>query len=419
MERFRSLEAERVASVDSDRSADPDWRADRFGWAERAGVAESAVVHRFLGRVWNVPGTALGSVRSPGRTRFPVFGPWNFWWQAHLLDVAVDALERAGGMARARRVTAIVAGIRLRNGVLWRNKYLDDLAWLGLALQRAGTLAGLPGRRAVAIITARLRAAWIDDGLGGLPWRRGDEFRNAPANGPAAILLARRGFPDEAERIAEWLHARLTRPDGLIADGIRPGGRVEPTAYTYNQGVVLGCDLTLLPAGRGSPDRISRLVTAVDAGLTQPADAGQLGLGGRVLIGHGAGDGGLFGGILARYLALVATELPGRSEADRSCRATAGRLVLDSAAAAWAHRGADAAGPWFSADWSVPARLPTPAGRGTGRGSGSGTGAIGPAAAEQDLSAARDLSGQQDLSVQLGGWMLLEAAARVEASPPR
>lgn len=356
---------------------------------------------RSLGRVWTVPGTALGAVRSPGRTGAPGLGRWHFWWQAHLLDAAVDALDRAGGSARARRVAAIVAGIRLRNGALSRNDYLDDLAWLGLALQRSGTLAGPAGRRAVGIIAARLRAAWITDELGGLPWRRDDEFRNAPANGPAAILLARSHSADQAERIADWLHARLTRPDGLIADGIRPGGRVEPTAYTYNQGVVLGADLALLHVGRGRPERIHRLVAAVDAGLTQPGRVGQVGDHGRVLIGHGGGDGGLFGGILARYLALVATELPGRNEADRSCRATAGRLVLDSATAAWAHRCTAATGPWFSADWSVPARLPAPARRRPG-----------PSPAPPTLP-------EQDLSVQLGGWLLLEAAARVEAYPTR
>lgn len=379
----------------------PGASAGPAGWAERAGAAEAAVLSRSVGRVWTVPGTALGAVRSPDRPGLPGFGRWHFWWQAHLLDAAVDALDRAGGAARSRRVEAIVAGIRLRNGVLWHNDYLDDLGWLALALQRAGTLAGPAGHRAVQIITARLGAAWITDDLGGLPWRRGDEFRNAPANGPAAILLARRHCPDPAERIADWLHARLTRPDGLIADGIRDDGRVEPTAYTYNQGVVLGADLALLRAGRSDAGRIHRLVRAIDTGLTRPAGADSGG-GGQVLIGHGGGDGGLFGGILARYLALVATELPGRNQVDRACRATAGRLVLDSAAAAWAHRRTDAAGPWFAPDWSVPARLPTPARH------RNGSSSAGPALSERDLP-------EQNLSVQLGGWLLLEAAARVEA----
>ena len=44
-----------------------------------------------------------------------------------------------------------------------------------------------------------------------------------------------------------------------------------------------------------------RLVAAVDAHMAP----------GGVLVGAGGGDGGLFAGITARYLALVATELPG------------------------------------------------------------------------------------------------------------
>ena len=383
--------------------ADPGGRTI---WARRAGAAESAVLSRSVGPVWQLPGTALGAVRAPAAAGVGGLGRWHFWWQAQLLHAAVDALDRAGGTSRARLVTAILRGIRLRNGTLWRNDYLDDVAWLALALLRAGTLAGPAGRRAVTVITARLRAAWICDDLGGLPWRRGDEFRNTPANGPAAILLARNGFPAEAQRITDWVHARLTRADGLIADGIRTGGRVEPTAYTYNQGVLLGADLALLRHGRGTPFRIHHLVEAVARGLTlsaRPARPDGIDPGPAVLIGHGDGDGALFGGILARYLALVATDLPGDAAADRACRAGADRLVMDAAAAAWRNRATDTFGVWFGPDWSVAARPVGPGRR------------IGLTRRWLDSAVGSEPEpGTGDFSVQLGAWQLLEAAARIE-----
>ncbi|PRC50242.1 fructose-bisphosphate aldolase, partial [Mycobacterium sp. ITM-2017-0098] len=73
------------------------------------------------------------------------------------------------------------------------------------------------------------------------------------------------------------------------------------------------------------------------------------------------GDGGLFHGILARYLALVVTTLPGDSEADVTARDTASTLVLLSARAVWDNRQTVENLPLFAAFWDRPAELPTAA----------------------------------------------------------
>jgi len=104
-----------------------------------------------------------------------------------------------------------------------------------------------------------------------------------------------------------------------------------------------------------------------------------------VLAGHAGGDSGLFAGILARYLALVAAELPVVDAADVTSRSLARRLVLESAAAAWSNAAFVDGGPLFGGDWSRPARLPSEHGR--------------------------ERRPERDLSVQLSGWMLVEAAA--------
>jgi Predicted glycosyl hydrolase len=96
-----------------------------------------------------------------------------------------------------------------------------------------------------------------------------------------------------------------------------------------------------------------------------------------VLPGSGGGDGGLFAGITARYLADAALRRP-------ELGAAASRLVLANATAAWNGRAEIGGGPVFSADWRHPAPEP---GRGTP---------------------------EADLSVQLSTWMLLEAASRVQ-----
>ncbi|MFA7512517.1 MAG: fructose-bisphosphate aldolase, partial [Mycolicibacterium vanbaalenii] len=119
-----------------------------------------------------------------------------------------------------------------------------------------------------------------------------------------------------------------------------------------------------------------------------------------VIKGAGGGDGGLFNGILARYLALVATALPGDSPADDKARETATELVLTSARTAWDNRQTVEGLPLFAAFWDRPAELPT---------AGSGD------AEFVDGAVNSSEIPERDLSVQLAGWMLLEAAHVVTA----
>ena len=51
----------------------------------------------------------------------------------------------------------------------------------------------IDGETALAAIVERLHSGWTEHGGGGIWWRRRDDFKNVPANGPAAILLARLG----------------------------------------------------------------------------------------------------------------------------------------------------------------------------------------------------------------------------------
>jgi len=352
-------------------------------WPARAAQVEAAVLGRHLRRIVGLPGTGLGLVSWPATVAHRLSGQWNFWWQAHLLDCAVDAWIRSPDPDRRARVALIVRSIRLRNFGRFTNVYYDDMAWIGLALQRAEP-AGAGDARAVRSIVTRILDAWSPP-VGGIPWRVGTDFFNAPANGPAAILLARSGFRGRAGQMADWLDANLRLPGcDLIADGFHPGEVPLPVFFSYSQGVVLGAEVELSGKSRDR-SRIHRLVAAVERDLTD----------GGVLRGHGGGNGGLFTGILARYLTVVATTLPGTAPADETTRARATSLVLRSAAAAWANRACGPWGPLLGADWTIPAIVPRR--RRRRRRARSAT--------------ARSWQPERDLSVQLSGWMLMEAAA--------
>lgn len=329
-------------------------------WAQ---AAERAIVTRHLRRVWGLPGTVLGRSGWPPTLDQRLHWHWNYWWQAHLLDCLIDAQLRAPEPARAATIHRFVRSILVRNFGQWSNEYYDDMAWLGLALQRIGVTAPL------AVILSELHSAWTPEGGGGIWWRKGDRFKNAPSNGPAAILHARAGEVERARDLLGWMERTLVDPDtGLIWDGLRLGDQgsgheIVKAIYTYCQGVFLGSCLEL-----SEMDAAARTVRAV---ATHCAPGG-------VLRGQGGGDGGLFAGILARYLALAAKRLPG-VEAE-----TARGLVLTSAESCFTGAAEVDGSPLFSPEWTQPAE--TDPVRGPTR----------------------------DLSVQVGAWLLLEAAATLE-----
>lgn len=388
-------------------------------WAHRADLAETAINERHAARVWGIPRTNLAVVSWPPTLKEKAFVHWHYWWQAHYLDCLVDAAHRNTTKTRRRRINDTIRGIRLRNiDPLTKNRYYDDKAWLALALGRAADLKKVSAPKRLAPLQSNI-AGGLDPQLGVLPWREGETFMNVPSNGPGAIMLARMGRIDEARHIVDWIYDHLIDDRGLIMDGVRmrmDGPEIVRMVYPYCQGVVLGACLEIALALRertGRTDieleridtvheaelvhdmmtyvtRIRGLVQAVASYLATPA--------GVLNQDTGDGDGGLFKGILVRYLAEVAVRLPGDSPANRATKKLAARLVTASAESVWEHRLEVDGLPIFGTDWTEDARLPYNYGFGQTT-LGEKVGIIRVA--------------ERDLSVQLSGWILLEAVARL------
>jgi predicted alpha-1,6-mannanase (GH76 family) len=367
-----------VASDDTSRSG-----TERSEWNARADEAERAVIDRY---VRSLPGIAWGRSAWPPLARRARTGGragWHYWWSAHLVEAAVDAALHRPSPARRRRARALARGIRLRNGG-WSRTFYDDIAWLGLAFERGGRM--LRREKVAEHIAARLQSA-IDPAVGALPWSVGSRLFNAPANGPASILLARTRRRVDAARLADWLDETLRDPDtGLVLDGVvvEDGVKEVRDLYTYCQGVVLGAELA--QAGAADSARFTERAVALIAAIatwTGPS---------LVLPGSGGGDGGLFAAIACRYLAGAAVALERAADAApsptplRQAAASARAIVVCSAGAAWEGRVTIDGLALFSADWRSPADAS-------------------PGAPERDLS------------VQLAGWLVLEAA--VDATGPR
>ncbi|MCU0299976.1 MAG: hypothetical protein MUF35_00040 [Candidatus Nanopelagicales bacterium] len=307
-------------------------------WSDCAQQAREVLVARY----WDErSGLFRVGAGLPGRIGVLLPGaPWHPWWQAQALEVLLDGVGTdPGASARAPRlVDGIAAG---QGGDLTRTAFVDDLAWLGLATWRAHTLGVLGPEPALALAAAVL--AGHDPVLGGFRWRFGDDYHNVPATAPAAMLLARTaalaGAPtrlDLARATAEWLHAHVVEPSGVVRDGCRPRqGRLvaEGPLWSYNVGTVAGLDVVLADEARDDAERgwrLDRAAWVLRAG-TRVLGADTDGIW-RDERHDGQGvDPQLFRGILARHLAdLVLADPAGAPDLAEDLRR--------QAAAAWSAR---------------------------------------------------------------------------------
>jgi predicted alpha-1,6-mannanase (GH76 family) len=314
-----------------------------MNWSEPADAAQRVLADRF----WN-PRIGIYQ-RTGGVRRFALRLEWDYWIQAHALDVTVDAAARTGSTAIRDRIRAHVRGILRRNGGRIVNRYYDDMAWMAIALLRAEEIAGAETGPLVRELWADIRAGW-DPRHGGIVWRRDDPrpYTNTPANAPSAILAARlhRRYGDPADldwarRIADWLQATLVDPDsGIVWDGLHPAEDpgTDRTLWTYNQGTVVGAEVQLwqVTGDRAHLDRARRTATAA---LDRYGDG--------VLPVEGTGDGSVFKGILARYLSDLVRADP---DPEGAVARRVGAVLAGNGTAV-----AAAAGAPIGIDWQRPA----------------------------------------------------------------
>lgn len=230
---------------------------------------------------------------------------FNYWWQAHALDVLVDAYERTGKEIYSERIASLYEGLLERNGGDLINEFYDDMEWMALALLRASE-ATENSRYADASkeLWAFIKTGWSEVQGGGVAWKTTQRaYKNTPANAPAVILAGRlhriSGDPDDlawALKIYDWLTETLVDPEtGYVWDGINrqgDGAVDEAWAFTYNQGTYIGASLTLYEL-TGEARYLSAARRTATTALERFTD------GEGVFVPEGAGDGSLFRGIRA------------------------------------------------------------------------------------------------------------------------
>ncbi|MDQ0062671.1 glycoside hydrolase family 76 protein [Paenibacillus harenae] len=341
-------------------------------WSAVANEAQAALKDRY----WNEKLGMMNQWYPPAKA----FGEENFyyWWQAHVMDVLIDGLERTGEAAYRELLSELAEGVRSYNGDTFKHNYYDDMEWTALALLRAYDATGEEPYLTNALeLWEDIKTAWNDHMGGGMAWKKDQlDYKNTPANAPASILAARLyrayGKAEDlawAVRIYEWNRENLVDlATGFVWDGInRLGdGRIDKDwKFTYCQGVFIGAGVELYLATRDE-QYLQDACRTTTACFEELCAAETL-----LLPDEGIDDTGLFKGILIRYLLEMEKVAP---PAERD----AIFAVIEANALSLRDRGLSRELGLCGPSWVNPPMLPI------------------------------------QLSVQLSGVMLLEAMARLE-----
>ncbi|MBG8555451.1 glycoside hydrolase family 76 protein [Hymenobacter guriensis] len=237
---------------------------------------------------------------------------YNYWWQAHGLDILLDGYQRTQKTEFLTRIKDLQQGAKAKNGNTWLNNWYDDMAWHAVANLRAFQLTQDPAYKAIALLLwDDIKTGWNEQQGGGIAWKKDQlGYKTTPSTAPSIILAARLyqldKNPDDlawAKKMYEWQKKTLVDANGMVWDGINDEGTSNKKYhFSYSQGVFIGAGLELYRATQQASylDDANRTASYV-------LNDSQMSPGG-VVGNEGGGDGGLFKGILVRYLSLLATE---------------------------------------------------------------------------------------------------------------
>jgi predicted alpha-1,6-mannanase (GH76 family) len=314
---------------------------DKIDWNKAADGSSMALTNLF----WNA-GEKRFNNNSNGDAS------WNYWPQAHALDVLTDAWLRTKDDRYKAYFDQWYAGVKARNGNTFENDYYDDMEWNALAILRVYQATGDAKFKEAALqIWEYIKTGWNTNAGGGITWKKGMEYsKNACSNGPACILAARlyQEFGDEshkewAVKIYNWEKSTLfNQNNGAVYDNINSetGEIKKDWVFTYNQGTFIGSAVELFKIFNEKA-YLNDAVLAADYTTSSLTSSS-------VLKSEGTGDGGLFKGIFIRYF----TDLIRQDRLDATARKRYIQFIRYNAETLWT-KGTTTPTILFGPNWMV------------------------------------------------------------------
>ncbi len=256
----------------------------------------------------------------------------DFWQQAEIFEVVIDAYERTGEERYLALMEDMYRGFLAKHGEDWSyNDFNDDIMWMTIACARAYEATKDAKYLAIAekhfnIVFDR---AWSEDLGGGLFWKTENKTKNSCINSPAAIAACLLGnatgkqeYYDKAVKIYQWEKENLFGATGAVFDAYDLKTGINQWCSTYNQGTLIGA-ATLLYQIYGEETYLQDAKLAADYTVNTMFS-------GQVMNTEGEGnDLPGFKGILARWLGKFVRESGQEQYAD---------WMEQNALAAWNNR---------------------------------------------------------------------------------
>jgi predicted alpha-1,6-mannanase (GH76 family) len=178
---------------------------------------------------------------------------WNYWTQAHAMDVLIDAYLRTSDSKWSTYFDLWYEGVKQKSGNSYFNDFVDDMEWICLTMTRLYECTN----ESKYLDTAQslwdvIKSQWNSQAGGGIAWKQSQPWsKNACSNGPAGIIATRmyrlNGQKQEdlnwAQKIYNWESEKLLNlQTGAIYDNIdaRTGTVQTNWIFTYNQGTYIG-----------------------------------------------------------------------------------------------------------------------------------------------------------------------------------
>jgi predicted alpha-1,6-mannanase (GH76 family) len=316
-----------------------------------------AMMRSFLDAYWDAKkGYFLAWERTAPFKRPAAAGPEggtysDFWWEAQLWDLVLDAANRDPNNAGYRKLVDDVYDGFVREYPDFLNDFNDDLGWWAQASMRAYMLTNNARylERAKGLFED-IWKYWTPSQGGGITWRRSTQTqKNVATNGPLTVIAVRlyqatrdASYLERARQIYAWMDESLTNGDDRVFDNFE-NGELRRWDFTYNVGNFVLASLAIREVSSDDAEKarlLSRAQRSMDWALENLTNAG-------IFLDEGGGDGGGFKGVTMRGLRRLA-DAPGLEAAAKTKYDTA---LRDMATQVWNVRRADGL---VGTDWAVP-----------------------------------------------------------------
>lgn len=308
-------------------------------------------------------------------------GGFQYWPQAHAMDVVIDAYVRTQEAAYLAYYDQWFAGVEQGNrktygGADYRNNFIDDMAWIVLTMLRMYETH--PSHPDIYLTTAEqiysdwIITEWTESPCGGgIRWQHSDyegNGKNACTNCPAAIVACRlsgfyktlgnsdkaAGYLADARRLYHWIRSVLyDSRTKILYGGVDVENGIEKRStisLSYEVGTALGAAHELYSLTGESyllTDAVEMANKATTDGMPMDVNTG-------CLRSEGAGnaDGGLFKGIFIRYFVKLIND----TRVDKATRRQLYAFMVHNAASLWT-AGVNKDGSYagmFGPDWAEP-----------------------------------------------------------------